>query len=166
MPFGRRQVALRPIKTDKHEVTWSNLAQDASTVITIVVASAVQSADKNASTEIEVGSHVKSIYFEFMFSANVVTNPKVIHWKLEYLPSGGSSAVPSSYYQPERSYTIKRGMEMLPKDLSTVYKRVFVVKIPRIYQRGKQGGQLRFRYIATSAEAINACGFLIYKEFY
>ncbi len=166
MPFGRRQASLRPIKTDKHEVTWSNLVQDASTVITIVIATAVQSADKNASTEIEIGSHIKSIYFEFHFAASVITNAKVIHWVIEYLPVGSSSFTPSLYYQSQRSYTMKRGMEMLPKDVGTVYKRVFVVKIPRIYQRGKQGGIIRLRYVSTSSEAINACGFAIYKEFY
>ncbi len=57
-------------------------------------------------------------------------------------------------------------MEMLPKDASTVFKRIFVVKVPRKFQRMAQNMNIEFRYIATSTEAINACGIAIYKEYY
>ncbi len=167
MPYGRRS-SLHPIKTDKHEVTWTNLAQDASSATFIGLTRGVTAADKNLSTECMVGSHVKSIFLEFHFSANVVTNPKVIHWIIIARPANLSPAAitPSLYYQIGRKYIIKRGMEMLPKDLGTVYKRIIVVKIPRVYQRVGLDDALNFVYIATSTEAINACGIAIYKEFY
>ncbi len=57
-------------------------------------------------------------------------------------------------------------MEMLPKDTGTVFKRIFVVKIPRGYQRQTKAQVIQFRYVASSAEAINACGIVIYKEIY
>ncbi len=157
-----------PIKSDKHEVTWSNLAQDASTTQGIQLSFAVPSANKDASTEVEVGSHIKAFFLEFHFSANVITNPKVIHWIVIRKPGNLVllSETPSLYYQRGRKFIIKRGMEMLPKDAGTVYKRLFVVRIPKVYQRQGDGDAFELRYVSTSAEAINACGICIYKEFY
>ncbi len=165
MPFHSRNF-LRPVKSDKHELTWSNLAQDASSVQVIVLAKGTDSADKNASTEVEVGAAIRSIYFEFHFSANVITNPKVIHWFVVGKRTGETIGTPSTYYTDERSSIFKRGMEMLVKDTSTVFKRIFVVKVPKKFQRIAKNMNIEFRYIATSAEAINACGIAIYKEFY
>ncbi len=165
MPF-RKGLSLHPIKTDKHEITWSDLAIDASTVVTKNLAIAVPSGDKNASTEVEVGSHVKWIYFEINFAAKTISNPKVIHWTVAMRPNTLGTPVPSLYYQDARNKILKRGMEMLPKAVSTVYKRIFVVKIPRGQQRLGENDLISFQYIATSAETVNVCGFAIYKEFY
>ncbi len=164
MPFRRQ--SLRPIKTDKHELVWSNLVQNASAVQEVTLVTGVSSADKNTSTECEVGSHVKSMYFEFHFSADTVVNPKVIHWNIVLLRTGETAQNPNSYYGAGRSHIIKRGMEMLPQDQSTVYKRQFVVRIPKGQQRIRDNTDFRFRYICSSAEAINTCGIVIYKEFY
>ncbi len=165
MPYRRRR-NLRPIKTDKHEVVFSNLVQDASSVVSVNLAEGTPSADKDAATEVEVGSHIKFIYLEFNVSANVVTNPKIVHWAVNLARTGETIAVPSLYYQDSRSRIIKRGMEMLPKDLGTVYKRIIPIPIPRTYQRMAANSFIQFRYIATSSEAINICGFAIYKEYY
>ncbi len=153
------------IQSDKHEVTWSNLAQDAGTAADATnLAVAVQPSGKNLSTEVEIGSIVRSIYFEFHFSAETVTNPKVIHWTIEIVPPGLTVSNPNLYYQTDRRFIIKRGMEMLPKDVSTVFKRVFVVRIPPKYQRQSDTQIIQFRYQCSSTEAINACGIAIYKE--
>ncbi len=165
MPFRSRN-SLRPIKTDKHEITWSNLAQNASSAINIPIVVPVASADKDTVAEVEIGSHVKSIYFEFHFSPQVTTNPKVIHWKFFIQAGGQTITTPAQYYQVDRSTISKRGMEMLPSDQSTVFKRIFVVKIPRGRQRVTATTFMTFSYIASSAETINACGIAIYKEFY
>ncbi len=162
--FRNRRFAVR--KTDKHEITWSNLAQDASSVQVIVLAKGTDSADKNTSSEVEVGSHVRSIYLEFHFSAEVVTNPKVIHWFLVGKRTGETIGTPSTYYSDERSSIFKRGMEMLVGDKSTVFKRIMVVRVPRKLQRMAKNMNLEFRYISTSTQTINACGFAIYKEEY
>ncbi len=155
----------RPIiQSDKHENTWSNLAQDAATTQGITLSTAVQPSAKNIATEVAIGSKIYGIYLEFHFSANVVTNPKVIHWKVQVIPPGMTVSVANSYYQTDRAYVIQRGMEMLPKDLGTVYKRVVFVRIPKIYQRQKDGQVISFRYQCSSSEAINACGIAIYKE--
>ncbi len=74
--------------------------------------------------------------------------------------------VANSYYQDTRAQVIKRGMEMLPSDQSTVFKRIVPVAIPKIYQRQRQGSVIRFDYQCSSTETINACGFCIYKELY
>ncbi len=167
MPYRRQSLSLRPIKTDKHEITWSNLAQNASSAVSIQTWIGTQSANKDSSTEVETGSHVKSIYFEFHFAAETITNPKVIHWTFHIRPQNVSAAgnTPSLYYQNGRNLIIRRGMEMLPKDVSTVYKRVIQIKIPKKYQRIGEGDSANFSYQSTSAETINACGIAIYKEF-
>ncbi len=154
------------VKRDKHEITWSNLAQNASTNQAIALSLGVSVGDKDTSTECAVGSHIRGIYLEFHFSAQVTTNPKVIHWKVVVIRSGQTMEVANSYYQPTRSQVIKRGMEMLPSDQSTVFKRIVFVSIPKAYQRVKEGSSIRFDYQASSAETINACGFAIYKEIY
>lgn len=164
MPFRRRRS--NPIKTDKHEITWSNLGQNASTVQTVTLAKTVDVADKDAASDTSVGSHVRSIYFEFHFSPEVITSSKVIHWQIVGYQAGQTIGVPSLYYQDERAIIFKRGMEMLVKDVGTVYKRIFVVKVPRKFQRQVKNLSLFFRYICSSTETINACGIAIYKEQY
>ncbi len=165
MPFRSRNF-LRPIKSNKHEITWSNLSQNASAVKNIPLVVPVASADKDTETECEIGSHVKSIYFEFHFGAETITSAKVIHWKF-FVQSGGETiSVPSLYYQTDRSRISKRGMEMLPKDVATIFKRIFVVKIPRHQQRITATSFMTLSYICSSTETINACGIAIYKEYY
>ncbi len=126
----------------------------------------VKTADKDTATEVEIGSHIYGIYFEFHFSAEVTTSPKVIHWQIKMDLPGQTDVIPSLYYQNIRSQIIKRGMEMLPSDQSTVFKRIFVAAIPKKYQRATEGAAMIFEYIASSTETINACGIAIYKEFY
>ncbi len=156
---------MRPvIHSEKHEVTWSNLAQDASSTQTINICNPVNPTVKDGPTEVLIGSSIRSVYFEFHFSAQTTTNPKVIHWIILQERIGQTTSAPSLYDQPEKSQIFKRGMEMLPADKSTVFKRIFVVKIPRFMQRQKENSDIRLEYIATSAESINACGFAIYKE--
>lgn len=163
----RRGNYLKPIKSDKHEVTWSNLVQNASTTQTVTIAQGVQSAAKDAATECEIGSHVRSIFFEFNINADTITSPKVVHWSINFVPPNTSSfPAPNTYYQTQRSFIFKRGMEMLPKANSTTFKRIFVVRVPRKYARMIDSGIIDLRYICSSAEAINFCGFAIYKEFY
>ncbi len=163
MVFRRSQ--RNPIKTDKHEVRWSNLQQDASTVKTVPLVTTVEVGNKNTGIEVAVGSHVRWIYLEFHVSPEVVTVPIVYEWQI-IVSRGQSFGAPNTYYQDQRSFIIKRGMEMLVKDLSNVYKRIIVVKIPRAYQRMKMGSKIDLQYIASSTNAVNSCGFAIYKEQY
>ncbi len=165
MPFFRRNRGTSQ-KLDKHEITWSNLAQDASSIQTIEIAKGVPVGDKDSSTECAVGSHIKRIYFEFHFAAEAITVAKVIHWEIISIPTGLTVGSPATYYNASRARIFQRGMEMLPKDVSTVYKRMFSVKVPQIYQRMQQNSVLAFRYVCTSATTINACGIAIYKEIY
>ncbi len=163
MPFRRRFTPR--VKTDKHEITWSDLAIDASSTVTKNIVQGVQTADADTAPEVEVGNHVSSIYFEVNFAAQTITNPKVIHWIVSIAyPQTGAQSIPSLYYQTDRSLILKRGMEMLPADVGTVYKRIFVVKIPKKFQRIAETALIRFRYISTLAETVNVCGFAIYKE--
>ncbi len=140
------------------------MVQDASTTDTTQLATGTDPANVNLANEVVRGAKITSLYLEFHFSAEVVTNPKVIHWTVEVTRAGMVTGAPNTYYNDSRSFVIKRGMEMLPRDASVVYKRVLVVKIPPIYQRMKKNQDINFRYICSSTEAINACGICIYKS--
>ncbi len=164
MPLRRGRFA--PLQSNKHEVTFSHLAQDSAANQTVTLATGTDSADKDNSTEVGIGSHIRWIFCEFNFSAEVISVVKTVHWALRYVPPGQTPSVANQLFGIDRSYVIKRGMEMLPKDVSTVYKRVFVLKIPKKYQRIQDQAQLQFTYIVSSTNATNACGIFVYKELY
>ncbi len=155
-----------PLKSDKHEVVWKNLGEDASTTKTITIYTGVASADKDNSTEVEIGSHVFGVYFEFHFSAETTTEAKVVEWTIQMDEPSQTGADPQTYYGNQRAQIIKRGMAMLVRDQSTVFKERFVVSIPKKYRRCTDGRTLIFQYRSTSANTQNACGFVIFKEFY
>ncbi len=165
MPFRRRLQA--PIKTDKHEVTFSFLAADfGASIVTVPLAIGVPSADKDGPTECEIGSRVNAIYIEFNCAAETITNPKILHWTVQGGPEGSTIENPAVYYQQNRAQILKRGMEMLPKDVGTVYKRIFLVRIPKKIRRITENGFINLLFRASSTESLNVCGFAIYKEFY
>ncbi len=153
-----------PVVSDKHEVTWSQIGIDNSAVFTVVLSRGKKIADVNTSTEVPVGSKIYGIYLEFQFSAQDITTTKIVHWAVQVEAPNQTKTVPSLYYQDDRSYIIKRGMEMIPKNAGTVIKRVIFVKIPRIYQRQKDEQDINFSFISTDASLMNACGFAIYKS--
>ncbi len=162
MPYRRGS---RPITvSDKHEISWSLLGVDASGVTPVELIDGVQLGVKASASDVGIGSKVFGLYLEFQFSAETVTNTKIVHWEVRVVLPGQVVTVPSSYYQIDRKFIIQRGMEMLPKDVSTVIKRVVFIRMPRVYQRIGEDTRVFFRFIASSAETINACGFCIYKE--
>ncbi len=164
MPFSRRN-RLRPINSVKQEITWSNLGQNAGTTITIDLVTGVDPAGTNIAGEVETGSAVHSVYVEMHFSAAQTGNANVIHWKIEKIPALLTPTIPSLYFQTDRKHILKRGMEMLPVNVATVFKRIFVVRIPRGISRFGDGDKLTLTYIASSTQTINACGFAIYKRY-
>ncbi len=166
MPFSRRSSRV-PVKTDKHEIVWSNLAQDAGTVVSVILLKVVQSGAKDSTGEITIGSHVRGIYLEFQFSAETITNTKIMNWQIYVLRSplaASAASNPNQFGQIDRKNIMKRGMEMLPKSVNTIIKRIVYVPLPR--RRLGEGDQVLFEYIASSTETINSCGFAIYKELY
>ncbi len=161
-------MSLRPIKTDKHEIVWTQLQTDFAPAIATRLAIGVQSADKDIADEVETGSHIKSIYLEFNIAAEIITTPKVIDWIIIMRPQNVSSSAqtPTLFYQTGRNLIIQRGREMLPKDVATVYKRIVRVRIPKKYQRIGEGDTINITFGSSSSDAANICGFAIYKEFY
>jgi len=155
-----------PVKLDKHETTFTDLVVDASTTRNTNIYTGVDVGAKTATQDVAVGSHVRWLYCEINFGAQVITNPKTVHWTIRIVAPGQVASIPTQFYSTDRSYVLKRGMEMLPKDVGTVYKRIFVVKIPKGYQRVKQGQVLEFEYVSSSSETMNACGIFIFREQY
>ncbi len=145
-------------------MTFSLLATDASTAQGITIVSAVDS--PTAGGEVEIGDTVKSIFCEINIAAETITNPKILHWQIVKQPNSAISfPSPALYDQTTKKFVIKRGMEMLPKSVSTVTKRIFVVRIPRIYQRQGDLDKIIFRFIVSSNETVNVCGFFIFRHF-
>ncbi len=162
-------MSIRPVVSLKHEVTWTFLVQNASAVQTIVLIDAIES--PTTASNVDIASIVKSIYIEF--NLNGVDNSgasQVFHWEIIKIPAGLTQPAPNAYMTDQKKFILKRGMEMLPAipigSGGTVQtKRIFVVKLPPRLRRFDDGDQLLLKYIATSASAINFCGFGIYKEF-
>ncbi len=152
-----------PIQSEKHEVSWSNLAQDASSVIPIQICKGQTPLNVSVGNEDVIGVSIRWFYFEFQFSAETITNTKIIHWQFVRRPADNVVGIPSTYYTADKRFIIKRGMEMLPKDVNHVIKRVFSIKVPKHLQRLGRDDVWEFQYIATSAETINSCGFAIYR---
>ena len=168
MPYTRRSrrfARLRPVQSDKHEITWSQLGQNASSVQTIDFVVGTQDADKNTSTEVEIGSKVYGIYIEFNLSSATTAAANVFHWKVEYVFPGQATSNPNVYYQTDRRQTIKRGMEMNVTNVSTVVKRILFVRIPKFMSRIGDSNKIRLKYITSGTDTINFCGFAVYKEF-
>lgn len=163
MPY--RRSSLRPVNSEKHEINWSLLALDASSDVRTVIVQGVEPSAKNIPTEVTIGATVRTVYFEFHFSAETITNAKVIHWIIAKEPFGSAVGSPTSYNTPSRRFILKRGMEMLPKDVGTVFKRIVVVRIPPRIRRFGEDDTLVFEFRCSSTETVNACGIAIYKSF-
>ncbi len=159
--MARRRYA--PIQSEKKETTWSNLGQNASTPQEITILKGVVDASLNVGTEAQIGSKVPWLYLEFHFSPASTGNANVIHWFIAKKPFDTELANPNLYYQVDKRFIIKRGMEMLPVNVSTVFKRIIAVKVPRHLQRLGRDDTWVFKYIASSTETINACGFSVCK---
>ncbi len=173
MPSFRRAMSLRPVKTEKHETTWSNLIQNASTTQKIELISSV-AGEPSIGIEVETGSTVRSIYIET--NLNGVDNSgasQVFHWLIAKNPNNAipdSAFDPLLYDQPTKSKILKRGMEMLPEipldSGGTVQtKRIFVVRIPPRMRRFAEADKLSLYYRSSSASNINYCGIAIFKEY-
>ncbi len=118
--------------------------------------------DPVTDAQISPGTIVKSAYVEINIAAETITNPKIFHWQLHKNPTAALTFTPTAYNQDTKSWIIKRGMEMLPKNVSTVYKRVFAVRIPGKMRRASEGDIYNLRVQASSTETINFCGFVIW----
>ncbi len=80
--------ALRPIISEKKEITWSLLAQNFSTTPgDITIASGVEPASANLPEEVTIGTVIKWLFVEFNVSAEAVTNTNIVHWKIIKTPS-------------------------------------------------------------------------------
>ncbi len=158
-----RGFALRPVKSEKTEQTFSSLGTDGSSTQAVTIATATKS--PAAATQVEIGDTIKWIFFELNFSAETITSTKIIHWIIHKSPFGVGTFIPSSQDASNKRFILKRGMEMLPKDVGTTIKRIGVVRIPPRMSRMGDGDLLRFSWIATSAETVNVCGNFIFRAY-
>ncbi len=162
--LSRRAISLRPVNSEKVEVSWSNLAQDASAAKSVLLALA-KKVPTATSTDVKTGTTIKWLYFEFNVNAETLTTTKIFHWLIEKNPFGQGASTPSAYNADNKRFVIKRGMEMLVKDNQSLIKRIFVVPIPKKMQRMGDNDSWNFRYIVSSTQTINTCGIVIYRKY-
>ncbi len=160
-----RYSRIRPVNSLKHEIIFSNLGINASAVQRTVLADAVQPASVNLVNEIEVGSVVNSVFIEINVSAQDTGVVKVINWKVQKITGNTAPTSPALGGQVDQKRILKRGMEMLPNAVSTVFKRIIVVKLPRNLRRFGIGDSLELVWVSSSTETINFCGIAVYKHY-
>jgi len=155
----RRALSARPVNSEKIETTWSFLLTDFGTAdVSIVLA-------QGGAGQVPVGAVIKSLYLEFNSSAGESGVPRILHWKICKAPAGQTVTSPNVYDQVDKAQIYKRGMEMIPNQPSTIYKRMFVIKIPRGKQRMRDGERWFAIFRATDVDTINNCGICIYKVY-
>ncbi len=167
---NRRALSIRPVHSEKHEITWSLLGLNASGVQTTQLVEAIDA--PSTPHQVAVGASIKGFYIEF--NLNGVDNSgtvQVFHWMVVKNVKGLiTSFDPALYNQVWKSLVFKRGMEMLPEiplnSGGTVQtKRIFFVPIPFKMQRMSEGDFWQIKFKSTSASGINFCGIAIYKAF-
>ncbi len=167
MVFRRQRFA--PLKKNKHEITWTNLEADFGTAkVTIPLIKGVESANANIASEVVIRSKVIGIYIEMQFSSalGAAASATVLHWSVTKEPFGTAISNPNLYYQADRRFILKRGMEMIPEaNTSTVIKRIFFVKLPNKGTIG-QDDEIVISMQASGTNVMNWCGIAIYKEIY
>ncbi len=115
--------------------------------------------------QVPVGAIIKSLFFEFNVAAGETGVPRILHWKVCKAPANQTVTSPNVYDQVDKAQIYKRGMEMIPTNVSTVYKRIFVVPVPKGKQRMRDGERWFIIFRATDVDTINNCGICIYRVF-
>lgn len=164
-----RALRNRPVQSEKHEITWSNLAQDfATTPLEVVLVEGKTLGATSADNEVQIGAQVRGIYLEFNIGVNTVTSAKVVHWKVAKKPFATTISAANTYHQADKRFIFRRGMEMFNPGASSagiLFKRIIYVPIPPRYRRIGDGDEIVLMLEASSTETMSCCGFAIYKHF-
>ncbi len=156
------------IDSVKHEIRYSNLLEAGAGQKTVTIATAKNTADISADSDVKTGSLVKAIFFELNFNVegSITT---VIDWAIVKLKTGQSTTafLPATPNLPTRSQKYLWGMEM-PAGInhSSAVKRIGTLLIPKGKQRMSEGDIWLLTYFTAAAGNItDACGHFIYKEY-
>ncbi len=149
--------------TKKVETDVSQLATNFNASTAIVTYKGVE--NPTVDTDVKVGGHIKWLFIELNFSAEVITTTKMVHWGVVKNPGGAFNPNIELYNQNNRKFIFKRGKEMLPKNVNTIVKRIVTVRIPRKYSRFDIDDELTVEIACSSTEQINVCGIIITKIF-
>ncbi len=168
MVFRRRSNKGNIIDSVKHEVKYSNLLETGAAQRTVTIATAKNTADISADTDVKTGSLIKAIFFELNWNVegNVTT---FFDWAIVKLKSGQSTTAfnPATPNLPTRSQKFLWGMEM-PAGInnSSAVKRIGTLLIPKGKQRMSEGDAWLLTYfLAAAGDIADACGHFIYKEY-
>ncbi len=159
---------MRPrVVTTKHYIQWTITPVAVGTTVTEPIAVAVETSLKNLNTEVEEGAIVSAIYIEL--------------WVIGQSDSASGNVLASLYKSPDgtdmtqadhvalHDYTNKNNVLYHTQGITndgvanaTPFIRQWF-KIPKGKQRCSLASEFNLA-ISTQAEAVNYCGFALYKE--
>ncbi len=159
-----------PIHSEKHIQQFGLTAVAIGAVGGFEVIKAVAVADKNLIKEVTEGSLVKAIYFELWVQSAVDTGLGAVTVILEKLPLDGTGADATAMITLN-DYNNKKNIlytsQGLTPTLTTNNPQNFLkgwIKIPKGKQRMGLGDTFHLRVHAVG-EALQFCGFALYKEY-
>ncbi len=160
---------MRPkIQTVKHYVQWTITPVSVGTTVTEIIANSLPRNDANTSVEVTEGSTISAVYVELWVigqsdsaSGNVLVS--------FYKKPGGESTMSQAEHVALFDYDNKRNVMYHTQGITndgvanaTPFVRQWF-KIPKGKQRMGLKESLNLA-ISTQAEAVNYCGFALYKE--
>lgn len=145
--YMRRRTGPRPVvQSFKKVLNFAPTSRAAATTHSSSLVNGVDSiaAGQTSAIDDEVPTGSKVFQIEIQFGAsNLVSQASFLHWDCEMLRSGQTSIAPNAVGgDDQRNQIMKQGMMVLGKDQSN--NRVIVWKIPKRYQRVREGDLWRF----------------------
>ncbi len=160
---------MRPvIQAEKHYVQHPFFTVAASTLVQKSVVEGVQVLNKNQTHEVEEGSIVKAIFFEFWIS-NAGSGPSFGTCTIEKIPSQGNIQTFANS-QNLGAYANKKNIffsfeGLIPNSTANPLPIIRSwMKVPRGKQRIGLGDKIVINFVADG-DAKNICGFTTYKEY-
>ncbi len=160
-----RMSRLRPVRSNKNIVRFSNLLEAGAVTRDVIVVQAVDSYAGGVS-QCPIGATVNGFFFEINFNVegNITT---VVDWAFWKNPGNLLGALVPSLTggSPFRKWVFKQGMEM-PAGINNAgaVKRIGVAVVPKKMKRMGDQDIINFTYLYAAAGNIaDTCGHFIYK---
>ena len=160
---------VRPmVHSEKHFIQFPQFAIAANTIGQRLVVDAVQVLNKDATSEVEEGSAVKAVYFEFWLVNSDATIDFAVA-TIEKLPAN-APAMTLTNANNLQAYPNKKNIfwtfeGILPGDTANPIPIIRMwLKIPKSKQRMGLADKIAINF-AAGASNVTICGFALYKEY-
>ncbi len=166
--FHRRRM-VAPINSEKHYVQEPSFSVAASSIVVKNAVSSVQVQAKDAPNEVDQGSVVKAVWFEYWLTANDGTPSQFAVCAIIKLPSGLADPTATNLnnlnaYENKKNVLWTFEGLVPPNTQNPIPIIRQFIKIPKGKQRMGLGDKIVFA-LASSGSGLRACGFETYKEY-